>query len=75
MAIVELFEEHQVNDIVEVNGDIHVVTTVFGDRAYQTMPLKNWIEAHTVMHIDDRYITIADFIENEINRLCEEGHV
>ena len=75
MAIVELFGEHKVNDIVEVNGDIHIVTTVFDERAYQTMPLKNYIEAHTVIPAYGDYITIADFIENEINRLCKEGHV
>lgn len=75
MAIVELFNEHKVGDIVEVNGEIHVITTVFGERAYQTMPLKTWIEAHTVSVFDGEYMTVADYLEKEANRLWEEGHV
>lgn len=66
MAIVELFDKHEVNDIVEVNGEFHVIITVFDEQAYQTMSLKHYIETH---------MTISDLINNEINRLLEEGHV
>ena len=77
MAIVELYDEHKLHDIVAVNGEPHVIITIFDDNAYQTQPLKNWIENHTLLYFGEGTdgITISSFVEILMQEALEDGCV
>lgn len=76
MAIVELYEEQQLHDIVAVNGELHVIVTVFDNRTYQTQSLKEFIEDNTVLHFgDDNVLTVTEFIDILMQEAVKNGRV
>lgn len=90
MAITELYEDHKVFDIIDVNGEKHVILTKFERGLYGTKTLKQWIIdnvhidfvspadfEHKLMYFDleKPHGSIAEYIELIAKELIEVGHV
>lgn len=70
MAIKEFWEPHSLLDIVDVNGDDHVVIAVFNDHLYRTIPLREYLERNVILEdIHGEMFTIEEYLEKMMERL------
>lgn len=62
---------YNVNDIIDVDGEKHIVMTVFGSEI-ETMPLRKWVEKYRIININGEYMSIEEFIDREVYTILEE---
>lgn len=90
MAIAEIFEDHEVFDIIDFRGEKHVILSKFEPGLYMTKPLKQWVSDNTYVKFDDTigmgYAltlsnlgkhrgTITEYIDLVAEELAKVGHV
>lgn len=90
MAIAEIFEDHEVFDIIDFRDEKHVILTKFEPGLYMTKPLKQWISDNTYINFNDTagmgYAlalsklgehrgTITEYIDLVAEELIKVGHV
>ena len=61
-------------DLVNVNGEKHIVTCVNNDhKIVSSMPLKEYIEHNLIVTVDGVRMSLSDYLNTEIDIIVARG--
>lgn len=63
--------KYNVNDIIDIDGEDHIVMSICGSKI-DTIPLRKWVEKNRIVNINGEYMSIEELIDREIYSVLEE---
>ena len=63
--------KHMVYDVIEKDGEKHIVIHVTNGNEIETMPIRKFVEKSRVINVDGEYMTIHDYLNEEVEKILE----
>lgn len=65
---------YNVNDIIDIDGEDHVVISICGSKI-DTIPLRKWVEKYRIVNINGKYMSIEELIDREVCSVLAERNM